>query len=75
METADIMFNTHLAYELCVLRTSAQVMLELVPPSLPAWDTAQSLIKILNEFPPMSDEIVPGNSILREFIGNSLFNY
>lgn len=75
MESADVMFNTHMAYELCVLRPFAQALLMAVTSSHHAWLMVRELLKILCEFPSMSDNTVPGNSILREFIGNSFFKY
>jgi len=74
-ENADVMFNTSLIYELAVLRPYAMPILMAVPEYEPEFAEAIRLIKFLGFFKPISDDRIPGTSILREFVGGSKFNY
>ncbi|MCL2291401.1 MAG: nucleoside kinase [Bacteroidetes bacterium] len=74
-ENADIMFNTSLIYELAVLRPYAMPILMAVPEYEPEFAEAIRLIKFLGFFKPISDNMIPGTSILREFVGGSKFSY
>lgn len=74
-ENADVMLNSSLFYELSVLRPFAEPLLREVPDTIPEYDEARRLLKLLDNFVPISpDEIAP-TSVLREFIGGSTFNY
>ena len=74
-ENADVMFNTSLIYELSVLRPYAMPILLAVPEREPEYAEAIRLIKFLWFFKPISEEMIPGTSILREFVGGSKFIY
>ncbi|HEX9934732.1 MAG TPA: nucleoside kinase, partial [bacterium] len=74
-ETANAIFNSSLPYEIGVLRTFTQPLLERVPRSDPSYPEAQRLIEFLHFFKPISKNEVPSNSILSEFIGGSSFVY
>ncbi len=76
-ENADIMFNSALTYELYVLRRYAEPLLRRIKPTDPAHADATRLLKFLSYFeilPPSTEECIPSNSILREFIGGSIFD-
>lgn len=73
-EQADIMFNSALIYELCVLKQYAEPLLFNVPRDCPEYIEARRLIKLLDYFLGVSSEKIPYNSLLREFIGGSCFN-
>ncbi len=69
-EEADIMFNSALVYELSVLKKYAVPLLEKVDNTSPYYSESKRLLKFLKYFVPIEDErAIPGNSILREFIG------
>ena len=71
-ERADSMFNTALHYELPVLGHYAYGLLKAIPPESPHYLTARRLVKMLNYFPDIPEEVleeVPPLSLLREFIG------
>ncbi len=70
-EEADIMFNSALVYELAVLKKHAEPLLQTVDCSLPEYITAKRLMGFLECFVPLTDVEIPGNSILKEFIGGS----
>ncbi|MEL3905722.1 MAG: nucleoside kinase [Treponema sp.] len=73
--TADAIFNTALDYELSVLKIYAEPLLRAVKPIDPAYSEASRLLIFLNNFLSVSPAFVPGQSILREFIGDSDFSY
>jgi uridine kinase len=65
------MFNSALAHELSVLRPLAEPLLLQVQPRTPEHVEVKRLLALLQWFRPCPTTIVPGNSILREFIGGS----
>lgn len=73
-EDADVMFNSHLPYELAVLKRYAEPLLAEIAPSEPEFSEAKRLLKFLSYFLPLDDSAIPNNSIIREFIGNSCFH-
>ncbi len=72
-ESADVMFNSALIYELAVLKQFAEPLLFSVPADCPEYIEAKRLLKFLDYFLGADSESVPKNSILREFIGGSCF--
>lgn len=72
---ADVMFNSALVYEAPVLRTYAMRYLLEVPRELPERAEAIRLLRFLELFVPVLPDRVPPNSVLREFIGGSDFDY
>ena len=71
-ERADSMINTALHYELPVLGHYAYGLLKAIPPESPHYLTARRLVKMLNYFPDIPEDVleeVPPLSLLREFIG------
>ncbi|WP_182188367.1 nucleoside kinase [Pectinatus frisingensis] len=73
-EHADIMFNSALIYELAVLKKYAYPLLEKISNEVPEYSISRQLLDFLNYFETINNEdIIPNNSILREFIGNSCF--
>lgn len=71
-ENADILFNSALAYELPVLKSLAEPLLLQVPLGTPEFIEAKRLLAFLEWFLPLEDDLVPDNSILREFTGQSI---
>lgn len=74
-ENCDVMFNSSLIYESAVLKFFAWRYLLEVPREDPARVQAQQLLHFLEMFVPLFPDNIPSNSILREFIGGSIFNY
>jgi uridine kinase len=72
-EQADYVYNSGLQYELCVLKKYALPTLREIPNDSEYFITANRLIKFLKYFVDIDDEVVPNNSLLREFIGGSCF--
>jgi uridine kinase len=71
-EHADVMFNSALVYELAVLKPLAEPLLLQVEPSSPRRVEAKRLLTFLKWFQPCVPDLIPDNSILREFIGGSI---
>jgi len=71
-ENADVMFNSALVYELSALKPFAEPLLRQVPFGKPEYVEAKRLLAFLEWFLPLESDLIPDNSILREFIGNSI---
>ena len=72
-EDADVMFNSAALYEMAVLKTFAEPLLFSIPKDAPEYPEAKRLLKFLEYFLGLSCEDVPRNSLIREFIGGSIF--
>ena len=72
-DDADAMINSSLGYELSVLRIYAEPLLYGIESTSPEYPEAIRLINLLRCFLPMTSEVVPKDSILREFIGGSVY--
>jgi len=72
-EEADVMFNSTIVYELCVLKKFALAELSKIKPDSPVYYEANKLKTFLSFFKEVDTSLVPENSILREFIGGSCF--
>jgi uridine kinase len=70
-ENADVMFNSALVYEHAVLKPLVEPLLRQIRPGAPEYSEADRLLAFLEWFLPGPPEHVPGNSLLREFIGGS----
>ena len=74
-EEADVMFNTSIVYELGVLREYALPILQEIDSTEPEYAEAKRLITLLKYFKPIGTDYIPESSIIREFIGGSVFSY
>ncbi len=75
-EEADVMFNSAIVYELAVLKIFAEQLLVQISPDEPEYTEALRLTKLLDYFLPITNvEDIPRSSILREFVGRSVFKY
>lgn len=73
-ESADVMFNSALVYELAVLKLYAEPLLFNIPRDREEYDEAKRLLKFLDYFLAIDSDVIPKTSILREFIGGSCLN-
>jgi uridine kinase len=73
--SADTALNSALDYELGVLKVYAEPLLRTVKPPFEEYSEARRLQAFLDNFAPIPSACVPGDSILREFIGDSEFKY
>lgn len=72
-EEADAMFNSSLIYELGVLKKYAEPLLKEIEPESPLYSEAKRLLTMLKYFKSIPDKYIPIKSLLREFIGGSVF--
>ena len=73
-ESADAVFNSALIYELAVLKLYAEPLLFGISKEDPQYYEAKRLLKFLDYFLGMTSEGLPNNSLIREFVGGSIFN-
>ena len=73
-EEADVMFNSSLVYELLMLKPLAMPLLQEISNDIPQYAEARRLTEFLSYFLSAPTDQVPSNSILREFIGGSVFS-
>ena len=69
------MFNSAMLFELAVIKTQAEPLLEQVPECSDQFNEAYRLRKFLKYIKPISENQIPPTSLLREFLGNSSFVY
>ena len=74
-ENADAMFNTAMLFELAVIKSQAEPLLEQVPENCEEHAEAYRLLKFLHYIKPIPDTQIPPTSLLREFLGGSSFEY
>ena len=74
-ENANVMFNSALLYELGVLKRYAEPLLKQVPEDCEEYSIAQQLLSFSELLLPIDDKFIPYNSIMREFLGGSTFEY
>ena len=74
-EESDSIFNTSLIYELSALKTLAVPLLEEIKQSEAEYAEARRLINILKYFEPIPQNMIPTNSLLKEFLGGGDFKY
>lgn len=71
---ADAFFNSNHIYEVAFLKKYAEPLLREVRQDQPEYAEAQRLLDFLSFFDVCeAEELIPNNSILREFIGGSVF--
>ena len=73
-ENADATINSSLLFEIAMIKPYAEAVLRQVPPSAKEFNEAHRLLRFLRYFQSVPDADVPSTSILREFIGGSVFN-
>ncbi|MBP3677140.1 MAG: nucleoside kinase [Agathobacter sp.] len=73
-ESADVMFNSALVYEIAVLKTYAEPLLFQIPRDCEEYKEAKRLLKFLDYFLALPTEGIAQNSLVREFVGGSCFN-
>lgn len=71
---ADALIDTSMLYELAALRKKAVPVLKKVPKNVPEYATVEKLLKFLQCFEPIDIKQIPRTSLMREFIGGSIFD-
>ncbi|MCL2702627.1 MAG: nucleoside kinase [Defluviitaleaceae bacterium] len=72
-ESVDVVFNSALIYEMCVLKQYVEPLLFGIDDSAACKADARRLLGYLDNFVALPPDEVPITSILREFIGGSCF--
>ena len=75
LENSDYIFNSELTYEFSVLKRYAETALMQINSDSEYFIQANRLLKFIKYFDEIDDEFVPHNSLLREFIGGSIFEH
>lgn len=71
IKNADVVFNTHLTYEFAILKNGIINQLKDINN-----EEAYKIVNFLNQFEEIDINLIPKNSIIREFVGGSMFyNY
>jgi uridine kinase len=73
-ENADVLFNSALVYEISTMKMLVEPLLRQVPYGTPEYIEAKRLLAFLEWFQPTSMDLIPDNSILREFVGGSILS-
>jgi len=73
-ENADEIFNSALVYEVSALKVYAEPLLQQIPFGTEEYLEAKRLLAYLEWFLPVNENLIPDNSILREFIGGSILS-
>ncbi len=74
-DEVDVVINSALNYEIGVLKIYAEPLLFAISEDSEFYTEAHQLITLLRNFLPISSELVPQDSVLREFIGGSNIDY
>ena len=72
-DSADVVFNSALIYEIAVLKPYIEPLLFGVPKNCPEYLEAKRLLKFLSYFLPLPADDVPTTSLMREFIGGGCY--
>ncbi len=74
-ENANVMFNSALLYEFGVLKKYAEPLLKQVPENCEEFSIAKQILDFSELVEPIDEKYIPYNSIMREFLGGSSFEY
>ena len=72
-DSADVVFNSALLYEIALLKPYIEPLLFGVPRDRPEYLEAKRLLKFLSYFLPLPADNVPITSLIREFIGGGCY--
>lgn len=73
-ENVDAILNTAAIFELGILKVYAEPLLYSVPVNSPYYEEARRLLGYLRVYLPITSEYLAKDSIIREFIGGSVFD-
>lgn len=73
-DSADVVFNSALIYEIALLKPYVEPLLFSVPQDCPAYLEAKRLLKFLSYFLALPADYVPTTSLMREFIGGGCYH-
>jgi uridine kinase len=73
-ENGDKLFNSALVFELSALKMVVEPLLRQVPYGTIEYVEAKRLLAMLEWFLPLDTDLIPDNSLLREFLGGSILS-
>lgn len=74
-DRADIIINSTHDYEIAVLKKHLKKIVKSVPEGIARYTEVCRMMENINGFDEISDDLVPVDSLLREFIGGGSFKY
>lgn len=74
-DSAHVIFDSALPYEVSVMANYARPILAAIPEENQRTHELYQLIAAFDRFTPIDPALVPGGSLLREFIGGSDYHY
>lgn len=72
-ESADSIFNTSLIYELGAFKNIAMKLLSEITPEDKQYAEAKRMMNMLKFFEPIPADLIPTNSLIKEFLGGGDF--
>ena len=72
-EEADYMFNSSVIYEIAALKKHIVPLLEEITDVDEEYSEARRLLAFLQYFEDIDDNLVPNNSLIREFLTGSIY--
>ena len=72
-EEADYMFNSSVIYEIAALKKHIVPLLEEITDIDEEYSEARRLFAFLQYFEDIDDNLVPNNSLIREFLTGSIY--
>merc|ERR1712190_79037 len=70
---ADAVMNSEIGYEMCVLKVHAEPLLKTVLPTEREYAEVRRLLQTLDQFIALPTNVIPPQSLLREFVGGSWY--
>jgi len=70
---ADAYMNSEIGYEMCVLKVHAEPLLKTIRSTEKEYSEVKRLLSILEQFHALPTNIIPPQSLLREFVGGSWY--
>ncbi len=73
--SGDFTINSLLIYEPCIMKKVALMLFDMISPLDPKYEYICKLRSSIERFVEIDDELIPNNSLLREFIGGGCYHY
>jgi len=70
---ADAVMNSEIGYEMCVLKVHVEPLLKTIRSSEREYSEVRRLLQVLEQFIALPTNIIPPQSLLREFVGGSWY--
>lgn len=74
-DKADFQFDTSTAYEPAVFNTVATELFRSVPEGIERFQELRAVLPALQLFGVIEEDLVPADSLIREFIGGGIYEY